>query len=79
MLSKYPPPHSYKVASFEHLIINDIEFLHQKNLLNTKDLRQVIIGIVVLQPCGVDYELKTYVAENPDEKPHKRFVSYFQG
>lgn len=24
------------------------------------------------KPCGVDYELKTYVAENPDEKPHKR-------
>lgn len=26
----------------------------------------------MFQPCGVDYELKTYVAENPDEKPHKR-------
>ncbi|KAK2167763.1 hypothetical protein LSH36_24g04029, partial [Paralvinella palmiformis] len=24
------------------------------------------------KPCGVDYELKTYVADNPDEKPHKR-------
>ncbi|KAL5004556.1 hypothetical protein ScPMuIL_018012 [Solemya velum] len=24
------------------------------------------------KPCGVDYELKTYVAENLDEKPHKR-------
>ncbi|KAK2162641.1 hypothetical protein NP493_1511g00000 [Ridgeia piscesae] len=24
------------------------------------------------KPCGVDYELKTYVAETPDEKPHKR-------
>lgn len=24
------------------------------------------------KPCGVDYELKAYVAENVDEKPHKR-------
>ncbi|XP_061194576.1 beta-arrestin-1-like isoform X2 [Saccostrea echinata] len=24
------------------------------------------------KPCGVDYELKTYVADNVDEKPHKR-------
>ncbi|XP_041483326.1 beta-arrestin-1-like [Lytechinus variegatus] len=24
------------------------------------------------KPCGVDYELKTYVAETMDEKPHKR-------
>ncbi|XP_052214791.1 beta-arrestin-1-like isoform X2 [Dreissena polymorpha] len=24
------------------------------------------------KPCGVDYELKTYVAESLDEKPHKR-------
>ncbi|XP_064614762.1 beta-arrestin-1-like isoform X3 [Liolophura sinensis] len=24
------------------------------------------------KPCGVDYELKTYVADNMDEKPHKR-------
>ncbi|ELT93486.1 hypothetical protein CAPTEDRAFT_177196 [Capitella teleta] len=24
------------------------------------------------KPCGVDYELKTYVAENQDDKPHKR-------
>ncbi|XP_053208545.1 beta-arrestin-1-like [Panonychus citri] len=24
------------------------------------------------KPCGVDYELKAYVAENLDEKPHKR-------
>lgn len=24
------------------------------------------------KPCGVDYELKTYVADNPEEKPHKR-------
>ncbi|XP_069105191.1 beta-arrestin-1-like [Argopecten irradians] len=24
------------------------------------------------KPCGVDYELKTYVAENAEEKPHKR-------
>lgn len=30
-----------------------------------------------LQPCGVDYELKTYVAENPDEKPHKRYLAIF--
>jgi len=32
------------------------------------------IDLVVFQPCGVDYELKTYVAETPDEKPHKRLV-----
>ncbi|XP_022242647.1 beta-arrestin-1-like [Limulus polyphemus] len=24
------------------------------------------------KPCGVDYELKAYVADNTDEKPHKR-------
>lgn len=24
------------------------------------------------KPCGVDYELKAFVAETPDEKPHKR-------
>nr|BAR90777.1 beta arrestin [Idiosepius paradoxus] len=24
------------------------------------------------KPCGVDYELKTYVADSVDEKPHKR-------
>lgn len=24
------------------------------------------------KPCGVDYELKAYVAENVDDKPHKR-------
>ncbi|XP_023235075.1 beta-arrestin-1-like isoform X2 [Centruroides sculpturatus] len=24
------------------------------------------------KPCGVDYELKAYVADTPDEKPHKR-------
>lgn len=24
------------------------------------------------KPCGVDYELKAYVAETADEKPHKR-------
>ncbi|KAH9508730.1 Beta-arrestin-1, partial [Bulinus truncatus] len=24
------------------------------------------------KPCGVDYELKTFVADNIDEKPHKR-------
>ncbi|KAL8574215.1 Beta-arrestin-1 [Nucella lapillus] len=24
------------------------------------------------KPCGVDYELKTFVADNMDEKPHKR-------
>lgn len=24
------------------------------------------------KPCGVDYELKTYVADTADEKPHKR-------
>ena len=24
------------------------------------------------KPCGVDYELKTYVAEDSEEKPHKR-------
>ncbi|KAK3095403.1 hypothetical protein FSP39_014228 [Pinctada imbricata] len=24
------------------------------------------------KPCGVDYELKTYVADSMDEKPHKR-------
>ncbi|XP_065924721.1 beta-arrestin-1 isoform X3 [Magallana gigas] len=24
------------------------------------------------KPCGVDYELKTFVAENADEKPHRR-------
>ena len=24
------------------------------------------------KPCGVDYELKAYVAENNDEKSHKR-------
>jgi beta-arrestin len=24
------------------------------------------------KPCGVDYELKAYVAEAVDEKPHKR-------
>ncbi|KAK2706135.1 beta-arrestin-1-like [Artemia franciscana] len=24
------------------------------------------------KPCGVDYELKVYVAETPEEKPHKR-------
>ncbi|XP_022339639.1 beta-arrestin-1-like isoform X1 [Crassostrea virginica] len=24
------------------------------------------------KPCGVDYELKTFVADNVDEKPHKR-------
>ena len=27
---------------------------------------------IPLQPCGVDYELKTWVAENEAEKPHKR-------
>jgi hypothetical protein len=26
----------------------------------------------VFQPCGVDYELSTYVADGPDDKPHKR-------
>lgn len=24
------------------------------------------------KPCGVDYELKAFVGETPDEKPHKR-------
>lgn len=24
------------------------------------------------KPCGVDYELKAFVGESPDEKPHKR-------
>ncbi|XP_018026167.1 beta-arrestin-1 isoform X1 [Hyalella azteca] len=24
------------------------------------------------KPCGVDYELKAYVADSPDDKPHKR-------
>lgn len=24
------------------------------------------------KPCGVDYELKAFVADNPDDKPHKR-------
>ena len=26
------------------------------------------------KPCGVDYELKTYVTEENDDKIHKRFV-----
>lgn len=30
-----------------------------------------------LQPCGVDYELKTYVADSVDEKPHKRLEYTF--
>ena len=25
-----------------------------------------------IQPCGVDYELSTYVADGADDKPHKR-------
>ncbi|CAG0906182.1 unnamed protein product, partial [Cyprideis torosa] len=24
------------------------------------------------KPCGIDYELKCYVSETPEEKPHKR-------
>jgi hypothetical protein len=27
------------------------------------------------QPCGVDYELKTYVSESAEEKPHKRLMN----
>jgi hypothetical protein len=28
----------------------------------------------LFQPCGVDYELKTFVADSMDEKPHKRYT-----
>jgi beta-arrestin len=28
--------------------------------------------ILSMQPCGVDYELKAYVADGPDDKLHKR-------
>ena len=28
--------------------------------------------LLFFQPCGVDYELKTFVADGVDEKPHKR-------
>jgi beta-arrestin len=24
------------------------------------------------KPCGIDYELKAFVGETPDDKPHKR-------
>ena len=32
-----------------------------------------LFSFCVLQPCGVDYELKTYISESPEEKPHKRW------
>ena len=28
--------------------------------------------VINVQPCGVDYELKAYVADGPDDKLHKR-------
>ena len=35
-------------------------------------LKLTSLSMFFLQPCGVDYELKTYVAESETEKPHKR-------
>lgn len=29
------------------------------------------------KPCGVDYELKAFVGETQDDKPHKRYESQF--
>lgn len=29
------------------------------------------------KPCGVDYELKAFVGDVQDDKPHKRFVLLF--
>lgn len=31
-----------------------------------------ILYNIFCQPCGVDYELKAYVADGPDDKLHKR-------
>ena len=28
------------------------------------------------KPCGVDYELKTYVADSLEDKPHKRYIPF---
>jgi len=29
------------------------------------------------KPCGVDYELKAYVGDQADDKPHKRLAKLF--
>lgn len=31
----------------------------------------------LFQPCGVDYELRAYIAEECDEKPQSRYVNAF--
>lgn len=28
------------------------------------------------KPCGVDYELKAYVGDSVEDKPHKRLVDF---
>ncbi len=32
-----------------------------------------VFHVVLSQPCGVDYELKAFVADTPEDKPHKRW------
>jgi hypothetical protein len=40
-------------------------------------LTQRVLCFNFFQPCGVDYELKTFVSPSLEEKPHKRFARCF--
>lgn len=35
------------------------------------------LSVCLLQPCGVDYELRAYIAEECDEKPQARCVYFY--
>jgi len=37
-----------------------------------KLIHKLNVKNLFLKPCGVDYELKTYCADDLEEKPHKR-------
>ena len=48
-------------------------YLYKITLVSWQVHISCLFSLCVLQPCGVDYELKTYISESPEEKPHKRW------
>ena len=54
-------------------------YLYKITLVSWQVHISCLFSFCVLQPCGVDYELKTYISESPEEKPHKRwpFLKYY--
>ncbi|ESN98366.1 hypothetical protein HELRODRAFT_113955 [Helobdella robusta] len=75
----YPPPHS-KPPSLTRLQERLIKKLGPNAFPFCFEIPTSSPASVTLQPapgdtgkpCGVDYELKAYVASEPDEKPHRR-------